>query len=57
MYIQPVVTNVVSMDLQCSAGGHYSTETTIAYEAVFQGGYYLRGLLNKGGVYLRKFGI
>ena len=30
-------------------------EATIAYNVVFRGGYYLRGLLNKGGVYSRKY--
>ena len=56
-YIQPVVTNVVNIDLQCSGGGYYSRGTPIAYDAVFQGDHYLGELLNKGGVYLRKFGV
>ena len=38
---KPVVTIVVSMDLHAIGGGYYSRGTTIAYSAVFRGGYYL----------------
>ena len=44
--IKPVVTIVASMD--ATGGDYYSRGATVAYNAVFRGGYYSRGLLNKG---------
>ena len=57
--VKPLVTIVVSMDL------HAMGEATIRgggglllhIMLYFGRGYYSRGLLNKGGVYLRKYGI
>ena len=47
------------MDLQCTCYGWrlLFEGATIVYNAVFRGGYYSRGLLNKGGVYSRKYVI
>ena len=48
--IKPVVTIGASMDLHCTCYGRrlLFEGVTIVYNAVFRGGYYSRGLLNKG---------
>ena len=51
--VKPVVTIGASMDLHAIGGGYYLRRATIAYNTVFQGGYYSRGLLNKKGVFIQ----
>ena len=53
---KPVVLIVVSTDLHVM-GGLLLRGATIAYNAIFGGGYYSRRILNKGGVYSRKYSI
>ena len=55
--VKPVVTIAASMDLHAMGGGYYLTGGTIAYNAVFWRGYYSRGLLNEGNIYLRKYSM
>ena len=56
--VKPAVTIAASMDRHAMGEAtYYSRGAIIAYNAVFRGGYYSRGLLNKGDVYSRKYGM
>ena len=47
--VKPVVTIVARMDIHAMGGGYSSRGVTIAYNAVFWGGYYSRGATKQRG--------